>query len=127
MLRNRWVGFGEGNVSGQVIIFAALLMLQPIDGAAECVMPIPPERLFIEAPTRPPVPSCVNERTNRHTCSNRIITAYNAEIEGYEQAFDAYVGEINAYISRLNDYIAAASAYTQCEQQRVAPQALITG
>lgn len=115
-------------MSGQVIIFAALLMLQPADGQPDCVSPtLPPERLFIAAPTRPPVPSCVNERTNRHTCSNRIINAYNAEIDAYNVAFDGYVAEINAYISRLNDYLTAVSTYTQCEQRRVAPQALIVG
>ncbi|MFN3816116.1 hypothetical protein [Brevundimonas sp.] len=114
-------------MSGHFIIVAALLMLQPADGAPECVIPTPPERLFIAAPTRPPVPSCVNERTNRHTCSNRVINAYNAEIEAYDVAFTAYVAEINAYISRLGDYMTAASSYTQCEQRRVAPQALIVG
>ena len=114
-------------MAAQLIIVAALLVLQPADAAPECVIPTPPERLFVEPPARPPVPSCVNERTNRHTCSSRIISAYNAEIEAYEAAFDAYVGQINAYMSELNDYIGAASDYTQCEQQRVAPQALITG
>jgi hypothetical protein len=114
-------------MSAQLIIVAALLVLQPADGAPECVSPTPPERLFVEAPARPPVPSCVNERTNRHTCSNRIINAYNDEIGAYEVAFDAYVEQINVYISSLNDYISAASTYTQCEQRRVAPRALIAG
>ncbi|MFN4296265.1 MAG: hypothetical protein ACK4FB_05445 [Brevundimonas sp.] len=114
-------------MSDPVIIIAALLMLQPADGPPDCVSPTLPERLFIAAPTRPPVPSCVNERTNRHTCSNRIINAYNAEIDAYDVAFNGYVAEINAYISRLNDYLTAASTYTQCEQRRVAPQALIVG
>ena len=114
-------------MAAQLIIVAALLVLQPADAAPECVIPTPPERLFVEPPARPPVPSCVNERTNRHNCSGRVISAFNAEIEAYEGAFEAYVGQINAYISALNDYISAASDYTQCEQRRVAPQALITG
>ena len=114
-------------MAAQLIIVAALLVLQPADAAPECVIPTPPERLFVEPPARPPVPSCVNERTNRHTCSNRTISAYNAEMEAYDARFEAYVGQINGYISGLNDYIGAANDYTQCEQRRVAPQALITG
>jgi hypothetical protein len=112
---------------GKAIIAAALLMLQPAEDSPECVSPTPPEKLFITAPTRPAAPSCVNERTNRHTCSNRVISAYGAEIDAYDAAFDAYVDEINAYISRLNAHLLATNDYTQCEQRRVAPQALIVG
>ncbi|MEH6664146.1 MAG: hypothetical protein V7678_04795 [Brevundimonas sp.] len=112
---------------GKAVIVAVLLMSQPAEGSPECVSPAPPEKLFITAPARPAAPSCVNERTNRHTCSNRIINAYGAEIDAYDAAFDAYVDAINAYIERLNEHMVATNAYTQCEQRRVAPNSLIVG
>lgn len=114
-------------MSGHFIAIAAWAALQATEPAPDCVAPSPPERLFAEAPVRPPMPSCVNERTNRHTCSNRVISAYNQEIEAYEVEFNAYVDRINAYISALNDYVTAVTVYTQCENRRVAPNALIVG
>lgn len=114
-------------MSGQFIAVAVWVALQAADPVAVCVVATPPERLFHQAPTRPATPACVNERTNRHTCANRVINAYNQEMDAYMAAFDAYVEAINAYIASLNGYVSAVNDYVQCEQRRVAPQALITG
>lgn len=114
-------------MSGHIIIIAVLLMLQPDEAPSTCVSPTPPDKLFVTAPSRPAVPSCVNERTNRHNCSARVIDAFNAQMEAYDEAFQTYVDEINGYIGRPNDYTSAVGDYTQCEQRRVAPRALITG
>ena len=114
-------------MTGHFIAIAAWAALQAAEPAPDCIAPSPPERLFIEAPVRPPPPSCVNERTNRHTCSNRIINGYNQDMQAYETSFDAYVDQVNAYVSAMNDYVTAVSVYAQCEHRRVAPNALIVG
>ncbi|MDP3800810.1 hypothetical protein [Brevundimonas sp.] len=76
---------------------------------------------------RPSPPSCVDEARSRHTCTNRVIGAYNAEMERYGQSFDAYVAAVNGYGRKLAAYVEAVNAYVQCEQRVVMPSPLIEG
>lgn len=87
---------------------------------------LPPVERF-EKPVRPAVPGCVNEATNRHTCSNRVITAYEASLDRYGVAFDAYVDGVNGYIDKLNAYMEAVNTYTECERKVVLPETIIRG
>lgn len=110
-------------------LIAALALLTAGGGAqdATCAAPVVPVVERPVKPARPATPSCVDEARNRHNCSNRIIRAYNAEMERYGQAFTAHVAEINAYTRKLAAYAEAASVYAQCEQRVVAPTMLIEG
>ncbi|MGZ9099754.1 MAG: hypothetical protein ACXW3O_08640 [Brevundimonas sp.] len=92
-----------------------------------CAAPVVPVVERPVKPTRPATPSCVDEARSRHNCSNRIIAAYNAEMERYGQSFTAHVAEINAYTRTLAAYVEAAAAYAQCEQRIVMPSMLIEG
>ncbi len=90
-----------------------------------CVAPqVPPVERTVK-PTRPVTPSCVNEATHRHTCSNRVINAYEAAMDAYGVAFDTYIATINAYVQKLSVYAQAANDYGQCEQKIVVPTRII--
>jgi len=95
--------------------------------AATCTLPTPPAIERPVKPSRPPVPSCVNEARGTHTCRRNVITEYEASLERYGVQFNAYVESVNGYIARLNGYSVQALAYAECEQRIVAPRAFITG
>lgn len=78
-------------------------------------------------PTRPPLPSCVNEARGTHTCRANILRDYEAAMTRYEGEFDAYVATVNAYLGRLEAYTREAVAYAECERRIVMPSAIITG
>lgn len=110
-------------------IIAVLALLTTGQAAQDttCAAPVAPAIERPVKPSRPAPPSCVDEARNRHTCSNRTINAYNAEMDRYGEAFDAYVEAVNGYTQTLSVYMEAASEYVQCEQRVVAPRALIQG
>lgn len=95
--------------------------------AAACTVPTPPPVERPVKPSRPAVPSCVNEARSTHTCRRNVIAEYEASLERYSGLFNTYVEEVNAYIAKLNGYTVQAVAYTECEQRIVAPRAFITG
>ena len=105
----------------------ALLALGGVVQETTCVVPVLPAVERPVKPERPATPGCVDEARSRHNCSNRIIAAYNAEMERYSQAFTAHVAEINAYNRKLASYVEAASVYARCEQDVVMPSVLIEG
>ena len=110
------------------LIAVALLAVGLQEAAPPEPACVPPEVPAVERtvkPTRPATPSCVNEATHRHTCSNRVITAYEASMDAYGQAFDAYIATINAYVQKLSAYAQAANDYGQCEQRIVVPTRII--
>jgi hypothetical protein len=110
-------------------LIAALAILT-MGGAAQdttCVAPVVPAVERPVKPVRPAPPSCVDEARSRHNCSNRTISAYNAEMERYGQAFDAHVAALNGYARKLAAYLEAANTYAQCEQRLVMPTTLIEG
>jgi hypothetical protein len=110
------------------IVAVALLAAVFQDGAPaapDCVAPQPPAIERPAKPERPATPSCVNEATHRHTCSNRLINSYEATMDAYGVAFDAYIAAINAYVQKLGVYAEAATAYGQCEQKIVVPTRII--
>jgi hypothetical protein len=76
-------------------------------------------------PERPATPSCVNEATHRHTCSNRVIAAYETAMNAYGTAFDGYIASVNAYVQKLSAYAQAANDYGQCEQRIVVPTRIV--
>lgn len=113
---------------------AALTGLMLISGLVQeatpppaCVAPQVPAVERPIKPQRPALPSCVNEAARRHTCSNRVINAYDAAMTAYGAAFEAHVAELNAYVKKLSEYTTAAIEYGQCEQKAVMPSALIEG
>lgn len=115
-------------------IAAALTGLALISGIRQeappptaCVAPQVPAVERPVKPQRPALPSCVNEAMRRHTCSNRVINAYDAAMTAYGAAFEAHVAELNAYVKKLSEYTTAAVEYGQCEQRAVMPSALIEG
>jgi hypothetical protein len=110
-------------------LMAVLALLSAGQAAQEttCAAPDVPVVERPVKPSRPALPSCIDEAHNRHTCSNRTINAYNGEMERYGAAFDAYVAEINGYAAKLGAYMEAANAYAQCEQRVVMPRTLIQG
>lgn len=110
-------------------LMAVLALLTAGGGVQDttCVAPVLPVVERPVKPVRPPSPPCVDEARSRHNCSNRVIVAYNAELERYGQAFTAHVAEINAYTRKLAAYVEAASVYAQCEQRVVLPTMLIEG
>jgi hypothetical protein len=110
-------------------LIAAVMVLTSGGAVQEttCVAPTTPVVERPVKPTRPVPPRCVDEARSRHTCSNRVIGAYNAEMEQYGAAFRAHVAEINAYTRKLAEYAEAASIYAQCEQRVVMPSMIIEG
>lgn len=106
-----------------------MIILASAGGAQEtaCVVPVVPEIERPVKPVRPVPPRCVDEARSRHNCSNRVIDAYNAELERYGQAFTAHVAELNAYTRKLALYAEAAAHYAQCEQRIVMPSLVIEG
>lgn len=110
-------------------LIAALVLLTGAQEAPAptCVAPVVPVVERPVKPTRPAVPSCIDEARNRHTCSNRTINAYNAEMERYGEAFEAYVAAVNGYTRKLGDYIETVNAYARCEQRIVMPTPVIQG
>lgn len=113
---------------------AALTGLMLISGLVQeatppvaCVAPQVPAVVRSVKPQRPALPSCINETTRRHTCSNRVINAYDAAMTAYGAAFEAHVAELNAYVKKLSEYTTAAVEYGQCEQRIVMPSAIIEG
>ncbi|MDP3370686.1 MAG: hypothetical protein Q8M32_12680 [Brevundimonas sp.] len=92
-----------------------------------CTAPLVPVVERPVKPVRPTPPSCIDEGRNRHNCSNRIIGAYNAEMESYGRAFDAYVAAVNGYGRALATYVEAVNTYVHCEQRVVMPTPLIEG
>ena len=116
------MGISSGVIA---VAFLATIVQDVAPPAQACVAPQVPAVERAVKPERPAVPGCVNEATHRHTCSNRVITAYEAAIEGYGAAFDAYVASVNAYVQKLSAYAEAATAYGQCEQRIVVPTRII--
>lgn len=95
--------------------------------ATACTVPTPPVVERPVKPSRPSIPSCVNEARGTHTCRRSVIAEYEAEMEGYGARFNTYIEQVNAYIAKLNGYSVQAVAYAECEQRIVAPRAFITG
>lgn len=110
-------------------LIAALALLTAGQAAQEttCAAPVTPAIERPVKPTRPALPSCIDEARNRHTCNNRTINAYNTEMERYGEAFDAYVAAVNGYTQKLGAYMEAVNDYVQCEQRIVMPRAMIQG
>lgn len=110
-------------------LIAAVMVLTSGGAVQEttCVAPTTPVVERPVKPTRPVPPRCVDEARSRHTCSNRVIGAYNAEMERYGEEFTAHVAELNAYTRKLVAYAEAASNYAQCEQRIVMPSLIIEG
>jgi hypothetical protein len=111
------------------MVGAAVLLGAILQEAAPtvCTAPQPPAVERPEKPSRPPAPSCVDEARSRHTCSARVIGAYEQQLASYTEAFDAYVGAVNAYITSLSAYVEAVNGYVRCEERIVMPSRLITG
>jgi hypothetical protein len=78
-------------------------------------------------PTRPPVPSCVNEARGTHNCRNNVLRDYEAAMTRYQAEFSAHVAELNAYMRKLENYTRDAIAYAECERRVVMPSTIITG
>lgn len=116
------MAFSTGLIAAVALLTAGGAMQE-----TTCVAPVVPAVERPVKPTRPATPRCVDEARNRHNCSNRIIGAYNAEMERYGASFTAHVAEINAYTRKLAAYVQAASDYAQCEQRVVLPSMLIEG
>lgn len=100
--------------------------VEPTEARA-CTIPTPPVVERPAKPSRPPIPSCVNEARGTHTCRRAVVADYEAAMERYGAQFNAYIEEVNAYIAKLNGYSVQAVAYAECEQRIVAPRAFITG
>ncbi len=111
-----------------VLIVAAAIASQEVAlPPPACVAPVLPAVERPVKPERPAPPSCVNEATHRHTCSNRVIQAFEASMNGYEASFNAYVDALNLYGGKLDDYVRAANDYAQCERRTISPTSLIRG
>ncbi len=106
-----------------VAIIVAALPQQP----ETCVVPVIPAVERPQKPVRPAVPACVNQQTNRHTCSNRVVRELDAAMATYEASFNNYVATVNAYSAKLAAYVVSVNAYVQCEQRTVIPTTLIQG
>ena len=78
-------------------------------------------------PTRPAIPSCVNEARGTHTCNNRVLNAYEVANREYQQAFSAYVAQVNSYLQKLEAYTRQSIAYAECERTVVMPSNIING
>lgn len=112
--------------SGLVVVaFLAAGLQEAAPPASACVAPVVPAVERPVKPQKPATPSCVNEAAHRHTCSNRVITAYETAMDAYGAAFDGYIDTVNAYVRKLADYAEAASTYGQCEQRIVVPTRII--
>lgn len=78
-------------------------------------------------PTRPPLPTCVNEARGTHTCRGNVLRDYEASMTRYQGEFNAYVDAVNAYLGKLETYTRDAVAYAECERRIVMPSSIITG
>ena len=97
------------------------------DAVAVSACPVP-EFPAVERPTkpsRPPVPSCVNEARGTHNCNNRVLNAYEGANREYQQAFSAYVAQVNSYLQKLQTYTRQVVNYAECERDVVLPSTVI--
>ena len=114
-----------GLSSGLIAVALLAAGLQEAASPPACVAPQIPAVERPVKPTAPATPSCVNEATHRHTCNNRVISAYEAALDAYGRDFDAYIATVNAYVQKLSAYAQAANDYGQCEQRIVVPTRII--
>lgn len=111
----------------QFAVAVMAVMIQTTSASSTCPAPQPPPVERPQKPTRPPVPSCVNETTSTHTCRAAVINAYQRDMAAYGQAFNAHVQAVNAYVDALNGYMQAVNDYIRCERQVVMPSDIIVG
>lgn len=95
--------------------------------ATTCAVATPPTVERPVKPTRPPLPSCVNEARGTHTCRGNVLRDYEASMTRYQGEFNAYVDAVNAYLGKLEGYTREAVAYAECERRIVMPSSIITG
>ncbi len=87
---------------------------------ATCAAPAPPPPYLPAAlPEGPTPPRCLNLEKSTSTCSDRVLRDYNAKVTTQNDAKRTRVNEMNAYGRELTKYQHAATAYAQCEQERV--------
>lgn len=106
---------------------AAAQEAAPVVEAVGCPTPTVPAIERPVKPTRPPVPSCVNQARGTHTCRNNVLRDYEASMTRYEGEFNAYVASVNAYLRKLETYTRDAVGYADCERRTVMPSTIITG
>ena len=99
----------------------------PAVEASACPIATPPAVERPVKPTRPPLPSCVNEARGTHTCRGNVLRDYQTSMNGYEGRFNAYVDSVNNYARKLEAYTRQAVDYAECERRIVMPSTLITG
>jgi hypothetical protein len=99
----------------------------PVAAAPACPVAEIPAIERPAKPSRPPVPSCVNEARGTHTCNNRALNAYEAANREYQQAFNVYIAQVNSYMQKLQAYTRQATTYAECERDVVMPSTIING
>lgn len=110
-------------------LLSAVAVAQEAEPAASisCPTAVAPVIERPTKPTRPPLPSCVNEARGTHTCRGAVLRDYEAAMTRYEGQFNAYVSSVNGYLAKLEPYTREAVAYAECERRTVMPSAIITG
>lgn len=109
------------------LLLAGSAAAQEAAAVSACPVAEMPAVVRLTKPTRPAVPSCVNEARGTHTCNNRVLNAYETANREYQQAFNAYVAQVNSYLQKLEAYTRQAVAYAECERDVVMPSNIING
>lgn len=99
-----------------LILIFFFILLSGSSYAFYCSEPSPPNTFLKPTkPTKPFVPSCVNEFMGTHTCDSWTISNYNSEVEMYNSNLQSYKYEVQNYISELQRYVEDAREYANCE------------
>lgn len=87
---------------------------------AACSAPTAPQPLNLGAgQPAPELPKCINRDRGTHTCRNSEVSRYNKAMEAHNAAQETQISAYNAYNEQLQAYFKAASAYANCEAERV--------
>lgn len=102
-----------------VLLWPAAAMAENAAPAA-CMPAVQPAPYYPAAyPTKPALPDCIDAETRVSNCPQKVLDAYNDDVEAYNRALGKLQDEGNAYVGRLKAYVAAANAYSACEVERM--------
>ena len=80
----------------------------------------PPQSMRPPPPAAKPVlPGCVDPRTNLGHCPKGVLDKFNASVNAFNASVVARGQQGDRYIDALNAWVRAASAYGNCEVNRM--------
>ncbi|MFI4976278.1 MAG: hypothetical protein ACHP84_17205 [Caulobacterales bacterium] len=92
---------------------------QPVAPAAvTCVAPLamPPESQRPgPLPTRPAIPTCVDQLTHMSRCRHGEVDRYDAAMVAFNSGVDAWNNSARRYVDDINSWVRSVTDYSRCE------------